>query len=74
MADNVFGNTLFMGETKLLKVWMNYPSHQLQLQEPNGDRQWIPNFEFLQKLTEFEASIGNNSPTILFHSKLIRNY
>lgn len=26
--------------------------------EPLGDRQWIPKFEFLQKLTKFEKSIG----------------
>lgn len=48
-----------MGEDKLLRVWKNYPAHPLQLQEPNGDRQWIPLYQLLQKLTKFEKSIGN---------------
>lgn len=58
MADKVFGNALFMNEHRLLKTWMNYPAHPLQLQEPNGDRQWIPSYELLQKLTKFEELIG----------------
>ncbi|KAF5298625.1 hypothetical protein FQR65_LT09721 [Abscondita terminalis] len=32
--------------------------HPLQEQEPTGDRHWIEKFELLQKLTEFEDSIG----------------
>ncbi|XP_029678155.1 LOW QUALITY PROTEIN: ribonuclease 3-like [Formica exsecta] len=52
------GETLFKGEEDLAKVWVNYPRHPLQEQEPTGDRQWIPSFELLQKLTKFEESIG----------------
>ncbi|XP_017877532.1 ribonuclease 3 isoform X2 [Ceratina calcarata] len=58
VADRVFGETLFKDEEDLAKVWVNYPKHPLQEQEPTGDRQWIPSFELLQKLTEFEESIG----------------
>ncbi|XP_050446500.1 ribonuclease 3 [Cataglyphis hispanica] len=58
VADRVFGETLFKGEENLGKVWVNYPRHPLQEQEPTGDRQWIPSFELLQKLTKFEESIG----------------
>ncbi|XP_039307474.1 ribonuclease 3 [Solenopsis invicta] len=58
VADRVFGETLFKGEEDLAKVWVNYPRHPLQEQEPTGDRQWIPSFELLQKLTKFEESIG----------------
>ncbi|KMQ94989.1 ribonuclease 3-like protein [Lasius niger] len=58
VADRVFGETLFKSEKDLAKVWVNYPRHPLQEQEPTGDRQWIPSFELLQKLTKFEESIG----------------
>ncbi|XP_070158959.1 ribonuclease 3 isoform X2 [Polyergus mexicanus] len=58
VADRVFGETLFKSEEDLAKVWVNYPRHPLQEQEPMGDRQWIPSFELLQKLTKFEESIG----------------
>ncbi|KAK9306258.1 hypothetical protein QLX08_002988 [Tetragonisca angustula] len=58
VADRVFGETLFKDEDDLAKVWVNYPKHPLQEQEPTGDRQWIPSFELLQKLTKFEESIG----------------
>ncbi|KAL6266209.1 hypothetical protein P5V15_003070 [Pogonomyrmex californicus] len=58
VADRVFGETLFKNEDDLAKVWVNYPRHPLQEQEPTGDRQWIPSFELLQKLTKFEESIG----------------
>ncbi|GLV45263.1 drosha [Carabus blaptoides fortunei] len=58
IADKVFGTTLFMNDPKLLRVWENLPPHPLQEQEPTGDRQWIPNFELLKKLTKFEDAIG----------------
>ncbi|XP_063972523.1 ribonuclease 3 [Diachasmimorpha longicaudata] len=58
VADRVFGETLFQNECDLLSVWVNYPRHPLQEQEPMGDRQWISSFEFLQKLTKFEETIG----------------
>ncbi|XP_029166737.1 ribonuclease 3 isoform X2 [Nylanderia fulva] len=58
VADKVFGETLFKNEEDLGKVWVHYPRHPLQEQEPTGDRQWIPSFELLQKLTKFEESIG----------------
>ncbi|XP_014213264.1 ribonuclease 3 isoform X2 [Copidosoma floridanum] len=58
IADTVFGDTLFKDESQLLNIWVNYPRHPLQEQEPTGDRQWIPSFELLQKLTKFEDSIG----------------
>ncbi|XP_012268888.2 ribonuclease 3 [Athalia rosae] len=60
VADKVFAETMFMEENDLSKVWVNYPRHPLQEQEPTGDRQWIPSFELLQKLTKFEESIGVN--------------
>ncbi|XP_075231258.1 ribonuclease 3 drosha [Lycorma delicatula] len=58
VADKVFGETLFKTDSELLEVWVNYPPHPLQEQEPLGDRKWIPRFELLKKLTEFEESIG----------------
>ncbi|BES89263.1 ribonuclease III [Nesidiocoris tenuis] len=57
-ADKVFGETLFKESEVHLKVWVDYPPHPLQEQEPNGDRQWIKSFKILQELTKFEDSIG----------------
>ncbi|XP_014259124.1 ribonuclease 3 [Cimex lectularius] len=57
-ADKVFGESLFKDSKELLDVWVNYPAHPLQEQEPNGDRQWIPQFKILKDLTKFEESIG----------------
>ncbi|XP_059350405.1 LOW QUALITY PROTEIN: ribonuclease 3-like [Daphnia carinata] len=58
VADKVFSNTLFMDEKDLLDVWVNYPPHPLQEQELGGDRKWISSFPLLQKMVEFEESIG----------------
>ncbi|KAF5287701.1 hypothetical protein FQA39_LY15801 [Lamprigera yunnana] len=58
VADKVFSKTLFKVEPDLHEVWMNIPRHPLQEQEPSGDRHWIEKFELLQKLTQFEESIG----------------
>nr|WDW26281.1 drosha [Amrasca biguttula biguttula] len=58
VADRVFGEALFQKEPELLSMWVNYPPHPLQEQEPLGDRKWIEKFSILQKLTKFEKSIG----------------
>ncbi|KAK7873256.1 hypothetical protein R5R35_011330 [Gryllus longicercus] len=58
VADKVFSETLFGHNTDLLEVWVDLPPHPLQVQEPLGDRKWIPSFPILQKLTEFEKAIG----------------
>uniref|UniRef100_A0A8C7Y0K7 Drosha ribonuclease III n=1 Tax=Oryzias sinensis TaxID=183150 RepID=A0A8C7Y0K7_9TELE len=42
----------------LREVWLNYPAHPLQVQEPQTDRQLIETSPVLQKLTSFEDSIG----------------
>lgn len=57
VADKVF-SIAFHEDLELKAIWDNYPRHPLQLQEPEGDRRWIPKFEFLQKLTTFEDAIG----------------
>ncbi|VVC31372.1 Double-stranded RNA-binding domain,Ribonuclease III domain,Ribonuclease III [Cinara cedri] len=58
VADRVFGETLFKDSPKYLDIWVNYPKHPLQQQEPKGDRRWIKTSLLLQKLTRFEESIG----------------
>uniref|UniRef100_A0A1B6EBR2 RNase III domain-containing protein n=1 Tax=Clastoptera arizonana TaxID=38151 RepID=A0A1B6EBR2_9HEMI len=58
VADKVFGETLFKGESELLREWVDYPPHPLQEQEPLGDRKWISSFPTLQKLCKFEETIG----------------
>ncbi|XP_050535503.1 ribonuclease 3 [Daktulosphaira vitifoliae] len=58
VADRVFGKTFFHDSPELLDIWVNYPKHPLQQQEPNGDRKWIKTLPLLQKLTKFEDSIG----------------
>uniref|UniRef100_A0A674NN24 Ribonuclease 3 n=1 Tax=Takifugu rubripes TaxID=31033 RepID=A0A674NN24_TAKRU len=56
-ARQLFGRLLFNSES-LREVWLNYPPHPLQVQEPQTDRQLIETSPVLQKLTQFESSIG----------------
>ncbi|XP_041817218.1 ribonuclease 3 isoform X2 [Chelmon rostratus] len=56
-ARQLFGRLLFNSEN-LREVWLNYPPHPLQVQEPQTDRQLIETSPVLQKLTVFEDSIG----------------
>ncbi|KAL4631032.1 ribonuclease 3 [Arapaima gigas] len=56
-ARQLFGRLLFNSED-LREVWLNYPPHPLQVQEPNTDRQLIATSPVLQKLTNFEDAIG----------------
>ncbi|XP_050668799.1 ribonuclease 3 isoform X2 [Leptidea sinapis] len=58
VTDRVFAMALWHGDDTLYDVWMKERAHTLQDQEPLGDRQYIKDFEFLRKLTEFEDSIG----------------
>ncbi|XP_010903679.2 ribonuclease 3 isoform X2 [Esox lucius] len=56
-SKQLFGRLLFNGED-LREVWLNYPPHPLQVQEPQTDRQLIETSPVLQKLTDFEDAIG----------------
>ncbi|MCJ8738124.1 hypothetical protein PDJAM_G00031990 [Pangasius djambal] len=56
-AKQLFGRLLFNSEN-LREVWLNYPPHPLQVQEPVTDRQLIESSPVLQKLTDFESAIG----------------
>jgi len=58
VADRVFGKTFYRDSPEYLDIWVNYPKHPLQQQEPEGDRKWIKKLPLLQKLTNFENSIG----------------
>lgn len=46
-ADKVLSSTLFKHEQVLHSIWVNYPPHPIQEQEPNGDRKWIKAFPLL---------------------------
>ncbi|KAG0728396.1 Ribonuclease 3 [Chionoecetes opilio] len=46
-ADKVLSSTLFKGESVLHNIWVHYPSHPIQEQEPQGDRKWIKSFPIL---------------------------
>ncbi|KAK5604583.1 hypothetical protein CRENBAI_014994 [Crenichthys baileyi] len=56
-ARQLFGRLLF-NTVDLREVWLHYPPHPLQVQEPQTDRQLIETSPVLQKLTSFEDSIG----------------
>ncbi|XP_050076547.1 ribonuclease 3 [Anopheles maculipalpis] len=58
VADRVFAYALFQEDDSLRGIWVNYPAHPLQEQEPLGDRNHIESFEMLKTLTRFEDSIG----------------
>ncbi|XP_055597809.1 ribonuclease 3-like [Uranotaenia lowii] len=57
-ADRVFAYALFHEDLNLRNIWVNYPPHPLQEQEPTGDRHHIDSYEMLKTLTKFEESIG----------------
>ncbi|XP_059478706.1 ribonuclease 3 isoform X2 [Neocloeon triangulifer] len=54
VADRVFSETFFKGDGVLASVWINYPLHPLQQEEPSGDRHWVAKHPTLQKLVKFE--------------------
>ncbi|XP_059182706.1 ribonuclease 3 [Centropristis striata] len=56
-SRQLFGRLLFNTQG-LQEVWLNYPPHPLQVQEPQTDRQLIETSPVLQKLTSFEDTIG----------------
>ncbi|XP_034059011.1 ribonuclease 3 isoform X1 [Gymnodraco acuticeps] len=56
-SRQLFGRLLFNTQG-LQEVWLNYPAHPLQVQEPLTDRQLIETSPVLQKLTNFEDCIG----------------
>ncbi|XP_055639954.1 ribonuclease 3 [Toxorhynchites rutilus septentrionalis] len=58
MGDRVFAYALFQEDENLRNIWVNYPPHPLQEQEPLGDRHHVESFEMLKTLTKFEDSIG----------------
>lgn len=58
VADRVFGRTFYRNSDELHNIWVNYPKHPLQQQEPDGDRKWIKSLPLLKKLTCFEDTIG----------------
>jgi len=47
-ADRIFGRALFGSDPILYEVWTQLPHHQLQRQEPSGDRHWIQTYPLLQ--------------------------
>lgn len=58
IADKVLANVLFDENPDLLKKWINYPKHPIQLQNPDGDRHMIEGIPLLGKLIEFEKMTG----------------
>ncbi|XP_078736374.1 ribonuclease 3 [Lampetra fluviatilis] len=57
VARQLFGRLLF-DEENLREVWLNYPQHPLQSQEPGTDRHLVAASPVLRSLTELEVSIG----------------
>jgi len=62
VADAVFSRTLFDCQSDesrtLYEIWINYPKHPLQLQYPDGDRQFIDTVPRLKELVQFEDMTG----------------
>uniref|UniRef100_A0A8C4Q3C2 Ribonuclease 3 n=1 Tax=Eptatretus burgeri TaxID=7764 RepID=A0A8C4Q3C2_EPTBU len=56
-AKKLFGRLLF-DDKDLTNIWLDYPPHPLQSQEPNSDRHLVNTSPVLRKLTNFEESIG----------------
>ncbi|KAI1289412.1 Ribonuclease 3 [Halotydeus destructor] len=58
VADRVFCFALFGDNPGLLDIWVNYPRHPLQRQEPDGDRHYLAKVPRLQELQKFEELTG----------------
>lgn len=58
VADKVLSNVLYDDQEGLLRKWVNYPRHPLQIQNPDGDRHLIDDIPLLKRLTEFETMTG----------------
>ena len=58
VADKVLSNALFDDNPELLRKWINYPKHPLQIQNPDGDRHLIESIPLLKNLTVFETKTG----------------
>lgn len=58
VADKVLANVLFNEDDVLLRRWVEYPKHQIQQQNPDGDRHLIETIPLLQRLVEFEKLTG----------------
>lgn len=58
MADKVFSMTLWSDEPILYSIWIHYPKHVIQQQEPQGDRHYIEIIPRLKELSKFEELTG----------------
>lgn len=47
-VDEIFAKALFGSDPELHQVWTNLTHHPLQIQEPKGDRHWIPKYPILK--------------------------
>ncbi|VEL42846.1 unnamed protein product [Protopolystoma xenopodis] len=61
-VDRIFGAVLFGDLKRLHQTWVRIPLHPLQLQYPNGDREWADRIPMLKvsKLTFIKLKIPVN--------------
>jgi ribonuclease-3 len=57
-CDRIFAHALYGDDPSALRVWTTLPEHPLKMENPLGDRHFIPKVRSLQLLTEFEENIG----------------
>ncbi|GMT29745.1 hypothetical protein PFISCL1PPCAC_21042, partial [Pristionchus fissidentatus] len=57
-CERIYGDAMFGKEPEMLKIWTELKDHELKSDYPESDRFLIPKAEVLQKLVEFEDSIG----------------
>ncbi|GMT01124.1 hypothetical protein PENTCL1PPCAC_23298 [Pristionchus entomophagus] len=57
-CERIYGDAMFGREPEMLKIWTELSDHELKCEIPGSDRSLIPVTPALQKLVEFENSIG----------------
>lgn len=71
VVDRIFGAVLFGNNEQIHRVWIKIPPHPLQVEHPEGDREWVSKVPMLQvsfliyKLSSCNYSVCRLMPGLL---------
>eukprot|EP00108_Taenia_solium_P000875 TsM_000908400 transcript=TsM_000908400 gene=TsM_000908400 len=58
VVDRIFGAVLFGDCERIHRVWARIPPHPLQVEHPDGDREWVLKVPMFKKLVDLEERLG----------------
>ncbi|KAL5112420.1 Ribonuclease 3 [Taenia crassiceps] len=58
VVDRIFGAVLFGDCERIHRVWVRIPPHPLQVEHPDGDREWVLKVPMFKKLVDLEERLG----------------